>query len=101
MTSFPDGPAIPRRPAAYIRDADATTTEDPDMIAQRERVISLAQDEGWPAPVVYADAGRPGRQLAALSEAIAAGRHDGVFVSDAAQIGSGLAEASMPTWPRF
>ena len=92
MTSFPDGPAIPRRPAAYIRDADAATADAPGMIAQRETVISLAQDEGWPGPVVYAEAGQPGRQLTALTEAIAAGRHDGVFVTDAAQIGPGLAE---------
>jgi hypothetical protein len=47
---------------------------------------------GWPAPAVYADAGPPGRQLAALAEAITAGRHDGVFAKDPSQLGDDLAQ---------
>ncbi len=46
------------------------------MTAQRNMVISLVQDLGWPAPAVYADAGQ-GSRLAALAEAITAGRHGG------------------------
>jgi hypothetical protein len=58
----------------------------------RNVLISLAQDElGWPTPAVYADAGPPGRQLAALAEAITAGRHDGVFAKDPSQLGDDLA----------
>ncbi len=58
VTTFPARPTIPVRPAAYIRDADATTADDPDMTAARNNVISLAQGRlGWPVPVVYADAG--------------------------------------------
>lgn len=86
---------VPARPAAYIRDADATTADSPGMTAQRNMVISLAQDLGWPAPAVYADAGQagqPGSQLAALAEAITAGRHDGVFATSPAQIGHDLAQ---------
>lgn len=56
-------------------------------------VISLAQDElGWPVPAVYAEAGRPGSQLAALVEAITAGSHDGVFATHPSQLGDDLAQ---------
>jgi len=95
VTTFPARPTIPARPAAYIRDADAATPDDPDMTAQRNMVISLAQDLGWPVPAVYADAGQadqPGSQLAALVEAITAGRHDGVFATHPAQISHHLAQ---------
>jgi len=53
-------------------------------------VIGLVQDLGWPAPAVYADAGPPGgrgSQLAALVEAISAGRHDAVFATHPMMIG--------------
>lgn len=86
MTTFP------ARPAAYIRDADATAAHDPDMTAQRDMVISLAQEVGRPVPAVYADAGRSGGQLAALAEAITAGRHDGVFATHPSQLGDDLAQ---------
>lgn len=92
MTTFPARPTIPARPAAYIRDPGAATADDPDMTAQRTMVISLAQDLGWPVPAVYADAGQPGSQLAALAEAITAGRHDGVLAINPAQISHDLAQ---------
>jgi hypothetical protein len=41
---------------------------------------------------VYADVGQPGRQLAALVEAISAGRHDAVYATHPMQIGSDLAQ---------
>lgn len=63
------------------------------MTAERNMVISAAQGElGWPAPAVYADAGRPGSQMAALAEAITAGRHDGVFATHPSQLGDDLAQ---------
>ncbi len=92
VTIFPARPIIPGRPAVYIRNADATTADDPDMTAQRDMVIGLAQDLGWPVPDVYADAGRPGSQLAALVEAITADRHDGVFATYPSQLGDDLAQ---------
>lgn len=92
MTTFPARPAIPARPAVYIREADAVTADDAGMRRQRNMVIGLVQDLGWPEPAVYADAGRPGSQLAALAEAITAGRHDGVFAVHPAQIGDDLAQ---------
>jgi hypothetical protein len=55
-------------------------------------VISLVQDLGWPVPAVYADAGQPGSQLAALGEAIAASRHDAVFATHPVIIGEDLAQ---------
>jgi hypothetical protein len=72
---------MPARPAAYIRDT-----------AHRETVISLVRDLGWPVPTVYADAGQPGSELAALVEAISAGHHDAVFATHAMMIGSDLAQ---------
>jgi hypothetical protein len=93
MTTFPARPTIPVRPAAYIRDPYAADTGDADMTEYRNVVISQVQNElGWPVPVVYADAGRPGSQMAALIEAITAGRHDGVFATGVSQLGDELAE---------
>jgi hypothetical protein len=93
VTAFPARPTIPVGPAAYIRDAYATAADDADMTRERTMVSSLAQDLlGWPAPAVYAEAGRPGSQLAALVEAITAGRHDGVFATHPSQIGDDLAQ---------
>ena len=91
MTTFPARPAIPARPAAYVRDPYSTPADD--MTAERTMVISLAQDElGWPEPVVYAEASQPGSQLADLVEAITAGRHDGVFTTHPSQLGDDLAQ---------
>jgi hypothetical protein len=93
VTAYPPRPSIPARPAAYIRDPDATTPDDRDMTAQRGRAISWVQHKvGWPAPVVYADAGPPGSQLAALADAITAGRHDGMFATHPSQLGDNLAQ---------
>jgi hypothetical protein len=93
VTTFPARPAIPVRPAAYIRDPYATAADDADMTAMRNMVSSLAQDLlGWPVPAVYAEVGRPGSQLAALVEAITAGRHDGVFATHPSQLGDDLAQ---------
>jgi hypothetical protein len=93
VTTFPARPTIPVRPAAYVRDRVATDTEGADMTAERNTVISAAQGElGWPAPAVYADAGRPGSQMTALVEAITAGRHDGVFATHPSQLGDDLAQ---------
>jgi hypothetical protein len=96
VTTFPARPTIPARPAAYIRDPHASTADDTDMSRQRNMVISVAQhDLGWPEPAVYADAGpagQPGSQMAALVEAISAGRHDGVFATHPAQLGDDLAQ---------
>jgi len=92
VTVFPARPTIPARPAAYVRDPHSTLADD-DMTAERAMVISLAQDElGWPEPTVYAEAGRPGSQLADLAEAITAGRHDGVFATQPSQLGDDLAQ---------
>jgi hypothetical protein len=82
----------PSRPAAYIRNADATTADDPDMIAHRDMVISLVRDLGWPVPTVYADIGQPGSQLAVLVEAISTGRHDAVYATHPMMIGDDLAQ---------
>jgi hypothetical protein len=83
---------VPARPAAYIREAAATEADDPGLADQRGMVISLVQDLGWPVPAVYADAGQPGSQLAALGEAITAGRHDAVFATHPVIIGEDLAQ---------
>jgi hypothetical protein len=93
MTTFPARPAIPARPAAYIRDPDATDIDDPDITALRDVVMSEVRDElAWPAPAVYADAGPPGSQLTALAEAIAAGRHDAVFAVHPSHLGDDLTQ---------
>jgi hypothetical protein len=92
VTTFPARPTIPARPAAYVRDEYATA-DDADVTAMRNMVSSLAQDLlGWPVPAVYAEVGRPGSQLAALVEAITAGRHDGVFATHPSQLGDDLAQ---------
>lgn len=81
VTLFLDPPAIPDRPAVYIWDRAATTTDDIDVTTD----IGEVRDElGWPEPVVYVDvgpAGEPRSRLAALGEAIRAGQHDGVFAA--------------------
>jgi hypothetical protein len=83
---------VPARPAAYIRDPRATTADGPNLTALRDVVIRAMQHLGWPLPAVYADAGRPGRQLAALIEAISAGRHDAVYATHPKVIGDDLAQ---------
>ncbi len=99
VTTSPDGPAIPVRPAAYIRDAYpysyAIVADDPDTTQQRNEVLGLARDLGWPVPVVYADVGQadePGSQFAALVEAVTAGRHDAVVVTHPGVIGHDLGQ---------
>jgi hypothetical protein len=82
--------AGPTSPAAYIRDADATTADESDLTSQRDLVIDSVQHLGWPVPAIYADVGppgRPGSQLAVLTEAISAGRHDAVFAFHPMMIG--------------
>ena len=93
MTALPARPAIPARPAAYVLNRYVTDIDDADMTEYRNSLTSEARDGlGWPAPEVYADAGQPGSQLAALAEAIKAGRHDGVFATEASQLGDDLAQ---------
>jgi len=92
VATFPARPTIPARPAAYVRDVYAIAADDADMTWHRNTVIGLAQDLGWPVPQVYAEAGQPGKQLAALVEAIAAGRHDGVVVNHPSDLGNDLAQ---------
>ena len=60
------------------------------MTRLRDMVIGLVQSLGWPVPAVYADDGPPGSQLAALVEAISAGRHDAVFATHPMMIGGDL-----------
>ena len=57
------------------------------MTRMRDMVIGLVQSLGWPVPAVYADEGPPGSQLAALAEAISAGRHDAVYATHPMMIG--------------
>jgi len=84
VTNFSDRPAIPARPAVYIRDPRAKRTDDIDEdLDLGEEVRNLS----WPEPVVYAEAGKPGRQLAALTEAISTGQVDGVFAAHPADYG--------------
>jgi hypothetical protein len=83
---------FPVRPAAYIRGANATTIDDPDMIEARDMVIGLIRALGWPEPAIYADIGQPGSQLAALVEAIYNGRHDAVYATHPMMIGDDLAQ---------
>jgi hypothetical protein len=63
LTTFPDPPGIPSRPAVY--------TQDSDDIAFA--VTEVKDELGWPDPAVYAD-DQPRTQLASLVEAIAAGQ---------------------------
>jgi Resolvase, N terminal domain len=74
---------MPIRPAAYIRIVSRPGAQPPAR--QREAIIEVARDRGWPEPVVYADDGRAtadgyGPALAMLSAAIGAGRHDMVIM---------------------
>jgi Resolvase, N terminal domain len=71
------------RPAAYIRIVSRPGAQPPAR--QREAIIAVARDRGWPEPVVYADDGRAtangyGPALAKLSAAVGAGRHDMVIM---------------------
>jgi len=90
VTTALDGPAIPVRPAAYIRVEDAAFADD--MTWHRDQLIGAARHLGWPVPAVYADVGQPGSQYAALVEAVAAGRHDGVIVDYPGVIGHDLGQ---------
>jgi hypothetical protein len=63
-----------------------------DMTWRRDQVIGAARDLGWPVPAVYADVGQPGSRYAALVEAVAAGRHDGVIVDYPGVIGHDLGQ---------
>jgi hypothetical protein len=90
--------AVPVRPAAYIRDARADPGDESSTTEYRSMIVGRARHLGWPAPVVYADAGPAGRaagsgrQYAALVDAIAAGRHDAVIVPGPGVIGRDLAQ---------
>ncbi len=71
------------RPAAYIRIVSRPGERPSDR--QREAIIEVARDRGWPEPVVYADDGQAtadgyGPALSTLSAAIGAGRHDMVIM---------------------
>lgn len=93
MTSYPARPTIPAHPAIYTRDPDATTIDDASITALSAELTREVQDKlGWPAPAVYAEAGPPGSQLAALAEAITAGRHNGVYATHPSQVGDDLAQ---------
>jgi hypothetical protein len=85
VTYYLEEPRIPARPASYVWDPRGIDDEhDRDF---RDVLGEL----GWPEAVLYQDAGREGAsrsQLAALSDAIAAGRHDGVIATHPSQLGS-------------
>jgi hypothetical protein len=53
-------PSTPRRPAAYLRSATATSADDQAIQRQRREVLSDAAALGWPAPTIYTDTGTPG-----------------------------------------
>jgi resolvase-like protein len=82
---------IPVQPAAYIR-----TDDSEDSLAEaRSMMIQMARRSGWPEPAVYIDIGpaaEPGRQYAALVEAITAGRHDAVLITHPKLISRDLAD---------
>ena len=101
---------VPVRPAAYTRVEDADPGDESGTIERRNWLVRLTRELGWPEPVVYADTGPdarpdtgpdaaphtgpgtgPGSQYAALVEAIAAGRHDAVFVTHPVAISHDLA----------
>lgn len=74
---------MPMRPAAYIRIVSRPGAQSPAR--QREAIIAVARERGWPEPVVYADDGRAaadgyGPALAMLSAAVGSGRHDMVIM---------------------
>ena len=81
---------VPARPAAYVRDIHADSDDESGLTEYRDFMVGCARGLGWPEPAVYADAGPsagPGSEYAALTEAIAAGRHDAVLVPSAMVIG--------------
>ncbi len=76
--------SVPIRPAAYIRIDSRPGA--PPAPRQREAIIEVARQRGWPEPAVYADEGSAladgdGPGLATLSAAVGAGRHDAVLMS--------------------
>lgn len=81
---------VPAWPAACIRVEDAAFADD--MTWRRDQLIGAARDLGWPVPAVYVDVGQPGSGYAALAEAVAAGRHDGVIVDYPGVIGHDLGQ---------
>jgi hypothetical protein len=83
LTTFPDPPDIPSRPAVYGQDSDDIALA----------VTEVKDELGWPDPAVYADTGaddQPRTELARLVAAIAAGEHDGVFVGHPLLLGDDL-----------
>jgi DNA invertase Pin-like site-specific DNA recombinase len=83
--------STPRRPAAYLRSASATSPDDQAIQRQRHQVLYTAAALGWPTPTVYTDTGtprwdRPGSALATLTRHIRAGQHDAVITVDLARI---------------
>jgi DNA invertase Pin-like site-specific DNA recombinase len=79
--------SVPLRPAAYIRVADARSTQDVGMLSQREALVAAACERGWPEPAIYADTGRsgwqrPGSDLSRLTADIRTGQRDAVIVAE-------------------
>jgi hypothetical protein len=86
---------IPVRPAAYVRDLYADPGDESGLAESCRMMVRLAREAAWPKPVIYADAGpatEPGRQYAALVEAISAGRHDAVMITHPMMISRDLAD---------
>jgi len=76
----------PARPAGYVRVA-ATGPDDLAVARQRQAVQDYAHRQGWPEPAIYTDTGPAcGPQHAALTQAISAGQHDAVILTDLARI---------------
>jgi hypothetical protein len=89
------GLTAPTRPAAYLRVASGPGALTPAR--QRNAIIEAARQRGWPEPTIYADEGPVpaeghGPELASLSAAIAAGRHDAVIVPGAGVISRSSAD---------
>ena len=86
--------SVPMRPAAYIRIDSGPGA--PSAARQREAIIEVAGQRGWPEPAVYADDGSApadgnGPGMAMLSAAVSAGRHDAVLMSGPGVISRGPA----------
>jgi hypothetical protein len=82
--------SVPMRPAAYLRVASHRGA--PPAARQREAIVEVARQRGWPQPVVYTDevpaqTDGYGPGLALLSAAVGAGRHDAVIMSGPGVIG--------------
>lgn len=84
VTYYLDPPRVPARPAIYVWDPRGIRDE-------HDRDFSDVLGElGWPEAAMYDDAGPEGAarsQLAALADAITAGRHDGVVAAHPSQFG--------------